>query len=277
MEKRFILPAVVAVSIFIIAIVLTFVIAPGEGDAVPILPGNTKSDFVFVIIIPFAAVILSLFYGPFIAINLARLHKIIRLKKYDYFVTPIEKKLTGPRIVLRSFYPGLLAINIAIYITLYKRFNGLFADANSVDTIPVVIEYIAVLIGIPIACLIIIPIWILQSSGLMCNRNIERYRRPVTPDIESVGSFYSKIMKGYVGISTVTTYSLILYNEFLKNSDASVYMLVFVDPFVIMLIFVVISLLLEMNLQAINKFLFRKLEKLGIKTAPQIIQIGPKQ
>ena len=277
MEKRFVLPAIVTIIILIMAIVTSFVIAPGEGDAVPIIPGGIRTDLTVVILLPIVFIVLSLFYGPIIAIYLARFHKIIRLKKYEYFVTPIEKELSGPRIILRAFYPGLLAINIAIYITLYERFNTLFASGEAANNVPVVIEYIATLIGIPITCLIIIPIWILQSSGLMCNRKIALYKRPVTPDIESVGSFYSKIMKGYVGISTVTTYTLILYNEFLKSSDSYIYMLVFVDPLLIILMFVLISMLLEMYLQKINKFLFQKLEKLGIKTLPQVITIGPKQ
>lgn len=92
-------------------------------------------------------------------------------------------------------FGGLFAINIALYISL----NGLAPQVYYLGDDPTqlfaVIEYAAVFIGLPIATIFILPIWMLESSRLMCLRKIELYNRPVSPDIEGVGEFYIKLLK----------------------------------------------------------------------------------
>jgi hypothetical protein len=184
-----------------------------------------------------------------------------------------EKKLSGMRIIIRSAFPGLLAINIAIYISLYGEFNPLFHfEGANPNMVPVVIEYASLILGIPIACLVLLPVWMLQSSGLMCSKKVESYKRPVTPDIESVGQFYIKMLKGYVGISTIISYSFILF-QYLTTGDQSILLIVFIDPIIIILAFVPISLILEMRSNKINTQLNNYYEKMKIDTRPKKIII----
>jgi hypothetical protein len=191
--------------------------------------------------------IIMLFLGPIVTIVMVRMHKIIKLNKYNYFIIPIEKKISGKRILLRAAFPGLFAVNIAIYMSFSDQINQLFYYNAELVNIAVIIEYMAILLGIPIASLIILPIWMLQSSGLMSSKRIESYNRPVTPDIESVGQFYTKMLKGYVGISTIVAYSMILFRILTTTSDSSTILIVFIDPIVIILIFIPISLFIEMS------------------------------
>jgi hypothetical protein len=168
--------------------------------------------------------------------------------------------MPGRTILLRSIFPGLLAVNIAIYLTLYGTLNHLFVvDGGGAQDLPVVIEWISIIIGAPVASLIIIPLWMLDSSGLMCAKKIEEYNRPVAPDIESVGRFYKKLLKGFVGISTVISYSLILYQYFTTTSDFSTIFIVFIDPIVIIFTFVPISLFVETRAPSYNKRIMENL------------------
>lgn len=197
----------------------------------------------------------------------------MKLNKYDYFVIVSEKKMSGKWILLRSIFPGLLAINVGIYISLSAGAPLFYHQGGTPGGLPATIEYAAIMVGIPIACLLVLPIWLMESSGLMCSRKTELYNRPVYPDIECVGQFYTQILKGFVGISTVLAYSLILYEYFTTSSDDSVILLVFIDPILIIMLFLPISLVFEMRAVKTKAILISKYEKLGITTTPKTVKI----
>jgi len=273
MEKRFILPALASIILTIVAIILSIIpLFYGlEGDIVPIIPGGALSDSMMSIIIPFIFMILMLFVGPIIALFFFKLHELMKLKKYDYFFINIDKKLSGKRILLRSVFPGLLAINIGLYISLSSNFSSLFFIAPQESA--TVIEYASVILGIPISSMIILPLWILGSSGLMCSKRIESYNRPVSPDIESVGQFFTKMIKGYLGVSTVISYILVLYQLLLSGISANTILLVFIDPIVIIFLFTLISLLIEVMSESLNARFGKYLEKQKVDITPKSIKI----
>jgi len=276
MEKRFKGPLILSLLIFVYAFAFLLIIRD-EGDLIPLYPGGATSDYILIIVIPVIIMILMYFIGHLIAKAFIPIHKVLKLNRYDYFLIQPEKKLTGSKIIIRSVYPGLLAINIAIYISLLGEFNYLFYISPDEASLPVMIEWISIIVGIPIAALIITPIWILDSSGLMCSLNQEKYKSRVTPDIEGVGRFYSTVFKGYVGISTIVTYILIIYTLANKGVTLDNYFIIFIDPFVLILFFVFLSLLLEAGMNNINKRLIVRFEKMGISLIPQEIKIVPKE
>jgi len=277
MEERFKMPSIVSIFLLIITTFLSFlplIYADDSTDLIPIIPGGLVSDVLVSILIPFFFMLILLFLGPIIVQILVRIHKLMKFNKYEYFIIPTDKVLSGKRILLRAIFPGLLAINIAIYISLYGDLNPLFHHTGAdPQNLPIVIEYIAIIIGIPAACVIMLPIWMLESSGLMCSRQVELYNRPITPDIESVAQFYIKMLKGYVGISTIIAYGLILYRFYTISSDTSTILIVFIDPIVIILILVPISLLVEMRSRKLIARLGSYYEKISIDITPKTIKI----
>jgi len=276
MEKRFIGPLILCLLLIVYAFSFLFLVPMNE-DIIPIIPGLGTSDYILSIIIPIVIMILMYFIGHYIAKILVPLHKALKLNRYNYFIIQAEKKFTSSKIVLRTIYPGLLAINIAMYIALYGIFSNIFYVSGDEQDLPATIEWVAILIGIPIATLIITPIWILESSGLMCSLNQEKYKNPVSPDIESVSRFYNTIFKGYVGISTVVTYFLILYTFASRGVNLGNYFIIFIDPFALILFFVFLSLILEVGAEKINKRLMTVYEKKGISLIPQEIKIVSKE
>ena len=181
------------------------------------------------------------------------------------------------RILIRSILPGVLAVNLAIYIYLYGGINDLIVQGGSAaESIPSVIEYTAVLFGIPIASLIIIPLWMIETSGLTGSKRIESYNRPVTPDIENVSQFYIKLLKGFVGISFVVTYTVILYRYFTTADFSGSYspiLIVFLDPILIILFSLPIALIIEMREEKISAKMQKYLKKIKIDTTPKTIKI----
>jgi hypothetical protein len=276
MEKRFIGPIILSLLILVYGFAFLFLINL-EGDLIPIYPGGALSDYILVIVIPIVIMIVMYFVGHYIAKMFFSIHKVLKLNRYEYFLIDPEKKITASKIIIRSVYPGLLAINIAIYLALLGEFNYLFAVRSDEPNLPAMIEWISMIVGIPIAILIITPIWILDSAGLMCSLNLDKYKNRVTPDIESVGRFYSTVFKGYVGISTIVTYILIIYTFAQQGVTLQNYFIIFIDPFVLILFFVFLSLILEAGMNQINKRLMKGFEKMGINVTPQEIKIVPKE
>ena len=276
MEKRFIGPIILSLLILVYGFAFLFLINL-EGDLIPIYPGGALSDYILVIVIPIVIMIVMYFVGHYIAKMFFSIHKVLKLNRYEYFLIDPEKKITASKIIIRSVYPGLLAINIAIYLALLGEFNYLFAVRSDEPNLPAMIEWISMIVGIPIAILIITPIWILDSAGLMCSLNLDKYKNRVTPDIESVGRFYSTVFKGYVGISTIVTYILIIYTFAQQGVTIQNYFIIFIDPFVLILFFVFLSLILEAGMNQINKRLMKGFEKMGINVTPQEIKIVPKE
>ncbi|MHA1374154.1 MAG: hypothetical protein ACTSR7_07650 [Promethearchaeota archaeon] len=182
MEKRFLMPAIISIILTILASILALLpLFYGELELIPVIPGNAALDSIISVIIPFSSMFIMLLLGPIIGLILIRLHKLMKLKKFDYFIVKIEKKLSGSRILLRAIFPGLFAINIAMYISFSSSLSSLIY--NDPGNIGATIEYASIIIGIPIASLLVLPLWILQSLGLMCSKKVELYKRPVTPDI----------------------------------------------------------------------------------------------
>jgi hypothetical protein len=276
MEKRFKAPLILSLLLIVYAFAFLWLI-PDEGDLIPLYPGGVTSDYILVIVIPIIIMMFMYFIGHLIAKTFIPIHKLMKLNRYDYFLIQPEKKLTASKIIIRSVYPGLLAINIAIYIALLGEFNHLFYAGSGEPNLPAMIEWIAIMFGIPVATLIITPIWILDAAGLMCSLDQERYKSRVTPDIESVGRFYSTVFKGYVGISTVVTYILIIYTFAQQGVTASNYFIIFIDPIALILYFVFLSLVLEAGMNNINKRLMKGIEKMGIDVTPKEIKIIPKE
>lgn len=276
MEKRFISPTFISIILVGIALILSFLpfmLGNPPPDIIPIFPGGTLSDILLTIIIPYLTLLIILIIGPMIAIVLVKLHKLMKLHKYNYFIFISDKKLSGSRILLRSVFGGLLAVNIAIYISYTDLAPQIYYLANDPAQLFAVIEYAAVIIGLPIACILILPVWMIKSSGLMCSRNLALYSNPAQPDIEGVGEFYIRFLKGYVGISTVLSYSLILIDTFNNPPGEMTWMFVFVDPIVIIMLFLPMSLIAELVANKTNVRLNSRYEKLGIDSTPKTINV----
>ncbi|MHA1315460.1 MAG: hypothetical protein ACTSRB_16270 [Candidatus Helarchaeota archaeon] len=273
MERRFVAPLIITIIILTYGIifncfsVLTF--SPSS-DLLPILPGNAYIDLWVMLFAPFGFLLLMYFIAPLQAPFLLKIHSLIKLKKCNYFVVPLEKKLTGFRIIWRSIYPGLFSINLAILISFIAQpFSNLIM--TGVTSQAILIEVFAIFVGMPTACLVILPIWVIESVGIMSFLDVDKFKYRVTPDIESVGRFFSSLLKGYVGISTVFSYITILYSFLTAASDVTHYLIIFIDPFIIIIFFVPISGLLEYGVPKLRKKLLPKFEEKGIDIQPKRI------
>ena len=272
MEKRLILPTILSIILLAVAVGLSFLpVSSGntESDLIPIYPGNVLSDVILTIVIPYIILILVLILGPFIVISLIKMHKLMKLNKYDYFVVKNEKDLPASRIILRSIFPGLLAVNIGIYVGLSSTLAPLIVTdpENRMGAV----EYGAVIIGMPIATILILPLWMLESSGLTCKKRVEEYNRPVSPDIEGVGAFYLQMIKGYVGISTVISYTVVLITVY-ESGTAEIWLL-FVDPIIVMFLLLPGSLLVELRAKKTTSQLGSYYQKAQIDATPKTIKI----
>ncbi len=173
MEKRFITPVIISIILLILAVILSFLPFISGGsinyDQIPIIPDGVITDVILTMIIPFGVMVIMLIIGPTFTILFEKIHKKTKLNKFEYFIYESEKKLSSKRILLRAAFGGLLAINLAIYIALNDTLAPhIYREGGVPSKIYATIEYSAVIIGLPMAFILLLPIWMVESSRLMC-------------------------------------------------------------------------------------------------------------
>lgn len=151
--------------------------------------------------------VIGYFLGPL----LLRFHNKIIGKKLIYGIQEL-KMPDKYRRTFYSFLPALMAVSLSM----------IFADNESVIDLLISQEYfdqggtmeLAVLLSfiilLPLTSLVSLiiftPVWTLLESGIVySNRN--KVRNKMRPEeIDGVGSWYYKTIKGYVGIGAVVSY-----------------------------------------------------------------------
>jgi len=175
-----------------------------------ILPGDTLIDFIWLYILSGFSGLVLFFITPNISRVLLRVHRSIRGKNARYYVQKIDHQVNGIGQLKRTLIPAFAALGIAYSISNIQAIaNVIFVSEGfiALEENQTIISSLSLLfILLLVACFIMIvftPIWLLQDSGLVC----ELEKKPgAISEIEGVGNWYLKMMKGFAGISTIVAY-----------------------------------------------------------------------
>jgi hypothetical protein len=176
-----------------------------------ILPGDILFDFIWLYII--SGVIGAVLYlvSPKISRFLWRVHMSFRGKNAQYQLQEISIGTSASTQIRRMLIPAFASLGISYSISNMQSIadaivvTEVFADlAVEAQTIITILSLFFILLLV--ACFIMLifsPIWLLQDIGLVC----ESEKKPgAIAEVEGVGNWYLKMMKGFAGISTIVAY-----------------------------------------------------------------------
>jgi hypothetical protein len=244
-----------------------------------ILPGNILFDFIWLYVFSLIVGIIAYFASPLISVLLWKLHRLITSKNYNYYIQKSGIQtvtLPQPR---RMILPAFVALGIsysisnirslanAIFVT--ESFGTLAPEAQTI-VISMALLFILLLLSVFIM-LLFTPMWLMQDRGLVCELKL---KSRMTADIEGVGNWYLKMMKGFAGISTIAAYLFTIWQTIewyqfvlISPPEGGFTLLIFLVPVVavivspllalgpISIVYVLHEKSLIRNLSSLNKYI----------------------
>ncbi len=181
-----------------------------------ILPGNILFDFIWLYVLSLLIGILVYVASPSLSMFLWKLHRYLTNNNYNYYIQDFDKREISVPQPKRMILPAFAALGISYSISNIRSFaNAIFVSesfgeiASEAETIVTSLAILFILLLL--SCFIVLlftPMWLMQDKGLVC----EFKTRPrTTADIEGVGNWYLKMLKGFAGISTVVAYVFTIF------------------------------------------------------------------
>ncbi|MFX1579258.1 MAG: hypothetical protein ACFFBJ_06385 [Promethearchaeota archaeon] len=206
------------------------------------LPGNIVFDFIWLYVISLVVGIIVYFASSQVSVLLWRLHQLLTHKKYKYHIQELDAQpLSSPQ-PRRMILPAFVALGISYSVSnvqilsdmifVSESFSGLATEAQTI-VISMALLFILLLLSSFITFLFA-PMWLMQDKGLICE--LEKTDRTLA-DIEGVGNWYLKLMKGFAGVSTIIAYLFTIFQtiewyQFVLSSppEGGFSMLIFLIP-----------------------------------------------
>jgi hypothetical protein len=247
-----------------------------------ILPGDILLDLVWTYVLAFAVGIIVYLITPLMARLSWHIHRAAKGRSHRYYIqrrsgepgmSPQKRLLTPAFVALGlSFSLSGPATQSLIFVT--ENFASLREqDAAIVSAMPVL--FIAILVS-SFVLLIFTPVWLLDDVGLISEKKIKGSR--VTADIEGVGQFFMKYLRGFAGISTIIGYLLLAvqmvnWYQFMLTQTELMYPLfvyfipvtvVFAAPLIAMAPISVVDIFYELSVRRNAGSVLRSMERSGI-------------
>ncbi|MFX1606628.1 MAG: hypothetical protein ACFFDD_12065 [Promethearchaeota archaeon] len=181
-----------------------------------ILPGGILVDFIWLYFFSIVIGLIVYFASPMFSVLFWRLHRVLTSNNYNYYVQELGNETMSTSQPRRMILPAFVALGISYSISnirflantifVSESFGTLASEAQTI-VISMALLFILLLLSGFITFLFA-PMWLMQDKGLVC----ELKTKPrMTADIEGVGNWYLKMMKGFAGISTVVAYIFTIF------------------------------------------------------------------
>jgi hypothetical protein len=183
----------------------------------PFLPGNFLLDSIWLYAITILIGVLIYFATPRLSLAFLRLHRLLR-SNYEYHLEERTSSSEGNpirRVVVPAFASLGIAVSlaessIAPSIFVFENFENFESPQPAIEaTFPV---FFILLLVATVILLIFAPIWLLSDVGVICQR--AQLDSRTTTNIEGVGDYYLKLLKGFAGVSTIIVYGLLMLRMF---------------------------------------------------------------
>ncbi|MEM2143136.1 MAG: hypothetical protein QXQ81_07775, partial [Candidatus Thorarchaeota archaeon] len=177
------------------------------------LPGDILLDFVWLYVISVVIGIFLYIFTPLLAIVFWRVHRLAKGRSHNYYIQRYSEGQVAS-LSRRYMTPALTSMGLSFSLSGEATRNMIFVmenfehlaeeDIAIVTAMPVL--FIAILVS-TVVMLIFAPLWLLEDAGLISEKRITGPR--MTADVEGVGQFFTKYLRGFAGLSTVIGYLLL--------------------------------------------------------------------
>ena len=181
-----------------------------------LLPGGILLDFIWLYVLSFVSGAIVYFATPNFSSFLWKLHRLLTRGNYNYYVQDFKDQGDDSPRSRRMILPAFVALGISYSLSNIRSLANLIFVSESFGSLApeaqtIVISLSLLFILLLMSCFITVlfaPMWLMQDNGLVS----ELKTKPrVTADIEGVGSWYLKMMKGFAGVSTLVAYIFTIY------------------------------------------------------------------
>ncbi len=187
-------------------------------DLIVILPGPIWTDIILIFILPIIFYLLLKYILPYSTLFYVKIHKMIYIfrEKPEYGITIQDNNLYISKIMYRLLIASFLTIALSSIIVqtstiqLFRTVNDNISNLSPSlrDLLSIDASYIASLFIVPLVIIILIPLWMLEDSGLLAYRKFSDKRK--NPEIIGVFKQFKGFIGYFVGILTLVGYVIIV-------------------------------------------------------------------
>jgi hypothetical protein len=229
--------------------------------------------FYFFGLSPILMIIINQFLSILMAYFYFRLHNVVKIKRYDYAIlkkTEDELSLRGT--VIRVIILGFFAFSIGMIIE--QLFDNSFIIKTG-DAETSLVIMVSTMFILPFLAIIIMPIYLLRDTGVMCSRKKTRKGQQHLPDVEGVYRTFFSYITGYIGIGTMVGIFIIIYRDLivLSTSDPGLIIFIFLAPFGAVAISIPPMIFYEWQMIKLKNKFKAKLASKGIKSVDTVNEI----
>jgi hypothetical protein len=169
--------------------------------------------------------ILAVVIGNFIAPLLLKFHYKIIGKKLNYGIQELTKSDNFKR-RFYAFLPALMAVSLSMIFadneTVINTIvsQEVFAQGGTIEGSFLLAFIILLPLTSFISLMFFAPVWVLLESGIIYSNRQKVIGKMRSEEIDGIGSWYYKFVKGYVGIGAAFTYIGFII-EALQTFDSS--------------------------------------------------------
>lgn len=230
---------------------------------------------------PLIMIILIQFFSVVLAVIFLKLHKAMKLNRYNYYLLKeTYTKLSYWSMARRVLLLGFLAFSLGIFLSQIIPDDIVIAPSPSITVITPYLKASATSSFIlPFIILIIEPIWLLRDSSVICSLKEEKRKKEkrLLPDIEGIYHYFQSNYSGYVGIGAIIAMVILMYGaiqslhpELGELADIPGILL---TPFVLSVISLPALVFHELRLNTFRTKLVNKLSQKGIRSIEKIQEV----
>jgi hypothetical protein len=249
------------------------------------LPGDILVDLLWVYVIPIIVGLIVYFLTPSMAMLFWRVHRLAKGGTQNYYIQARTGE-AGISSIRRLLTPAFTALGLSFSLSgsttqglIFVTENFQMVDEREIAIITAMpILFISLLIA-TMVLVIFAPVWLLDDVGLISEKKTRGARDTV--NIEGVGHFFSKYLKGFAGISTVVAYLLTAYEivgwyQFITSQGELIYPIVvylfpvsviFAAPLIALAPIAIANIFYELSIRKNADTILEKLEKSGVAVA----------
>lgn len=239
---------------------------------------NSAYNFFFS---PLIMIILIQFFSVVLAVVFLKLHKALKLNRYDYYVLKESYvKLNYWSMAKRVLLLGFFAFSFGIFLSQIIPEDIIIAPSPSVTEITPFLKASATSSFIlPFMILILEPIWLLRDSSVICSLKEEKRKKEkrLLPDIEGIYHYFQSNFSGYVGIGALIAIIILMYGaiqslhpELRELADIPGILL---TPYMLSVVALPALIFHELRLNTFRTKLVSKLSQKGIRSIEKVQEI----